>query len=103
MKITREVNGVSMDFELTEDELWHAHMEQQDIFDRMDVDGYTTGYYTPEDFKDVFGVTVDEFDGLFEDVVSAYRDRRIDTYEDVHDAAFSVIQDYKNGKKARED
>ena len=93
MKIYR--NGVEI--ELTDEELYSAFMEQQEIFNRMDVEEFTINYYsTVEDFKDVFGLTVEEFRPLMDEVVDAYRDRPIDCYEEVQDAAFTVIQRHKN-------
>lgn len=98
MKITREVNGIPMEFVLTDDELYDAYVEQQETFDRLDVKSFTVDYYLPEDFKDVFGVTVEEFAPMLDDVVGAYRDRPIDACEEVQEAARKVIREHKEAK-----
>lgn len=96
MKIYR--NGVEI--ELTGDELYNAFREQKAIFNRMDVEEYTTEFYEPEDFKDVFGMTVEEFLPLMEDVIDEYDDREFDCEEAVQNAAFNVIERHRQAKEA---
>ena len=108
MKIYRKLHGKNIVFgcdeigiELTDEEMYAAFLEKQDQFDREDVENYTTAYYAPEDFKDVFGLTVEEFRPLMDEVVDEYRDRPIDCYEEVQGAAFTVLQRHRRRKEAQ--
>ena len=52
MKITREINGIPVEIELTFDELHQAYFEIQDIFDYQDVIDYIALNY--EDYEKEF-------------------------------------------------
>lgn len=82
-------NGVAI--ELTDHELWSAFMERRAKYNMEDVLDYTINYYSPEDFKDVFGVTVEEFEGMVDDVVDEYADREFDCQEAVYNAVKAVL------------
>lgn len=100
MKIYR--NGVEI--ELTDEEMYAAFLEKRDQFDREDVENYTTEYYTPEDFKDVFGLSVAEFLPLMDEVIEEYKEtlgQYVDLYEAVQGAAFTVLQRHRRRKEAQ--
>lgn len=52
MKITREINGIPVEIELTWEELHQAHFEMQDVFDYQDVIDYISSNY--EDYEKEF-------------------------------------------------
>lgn len=55
MKIKRVWCGFNIEFELTEDELYDAYIEQQEAFDRSDCEnGFELEYGNEEWFHDVF-------------------------------------------------
>lgn len=48
MKITREINGATVEIELTDNELWSAYAEQEHKFDIQDVRDILTDYEDAE-------------------------------------------------------
>jgi len=49
MKIIRKVNGQTMHFELSDDELRRAYFEQQEKFDVQSVINYIESYYEDDE------------------------------------------------------
>lgn len=106
MKITREVNGQVMEFELTSDELFSAYREQEAEFDKQDVineleiyDSEETGR---EDFLGKYGVPFDKVwnnEELIEGIAAEKR-RNMDKYGmewtyALHDAMNTELARYK--------
>lgn len=79
MKINREINGKIYEFELTEQELYDAFAEQEFQFDLENVRNYFEDY-TAEDFRDEYGITIEEAEEKFEDIAYQLR-RNIDKYD----------------------
>ncbi len=64
MKITREVNGISMEFELTFSEIREAYLEEQRNCDMEDVECHIEDYEIDgetEEFEEKFGIDVATF------------------------------------------
>ena len=64
MKITREVNGVSMEFELTSSEIREAYLEEQRNCDMEDIGCHIEDYEfngETEEFEEKFGIDIDTF------------------------------------------
>ena len=97
MKIYR--NGAEI--KLTRDELFAAYCEQQERFDRMDVECFTVNNYNGKEFKELFGVTKKEFRSMLDTVRYVYRRDFcvFDVCEAVHNAADFVIQCHENQHK----
>lgn len=55
MKITREINGQSVEFELTHDEMMRTFLEQQEAFDAQDVKALTENF-SEEEFVEMYGL-----------------------------------------------
>lgn len=79
MTITRTVGGEQLSFELTESELANAYFEQQYKFDQQDVMDLICGW-DDDDVLGVFGVTVEEYGKLSEDIATEMR-RNMDKYD----------------------
>jgi hypothetical protein len=56
MKITREVNGQTVEFELTDKEMLDTFFEQQEAFDAQDV-VMLIEHYSEEEFVEKYGVS----------------------------------------------
>ena len=56
MKITREVNGQTVEFELTHKEMMDAFFEQQEAFDVQDIEELV-GIFSEEDFIEIYGLS----------------------------------------------
>lgn len=65
-------DSYQVEYELTDDELYQAFLEQEHIFDKMDVECYISGW-DDEDVVDSFGITREQFEN-FTDAI-AYRMR----------------------------
>lgn len=100
MKIQREINGISMEFELTDDELWSAFQEKEQQFDRQDIEDAVCGL-EDEDIDDLYGVSREVLESLFDQM--AYEKRRNQDRYDMgwefarDEAIQTVIQRYKEG------
>lgn len=79
MTIKRIVNGVEMEFELTNLELYNAYAEQQHNFDRLDVLGYLNEF-SDEQLVNDYGMTRVEAEMLIDDMADRMR-RYMDKYE----------------------
>ena len=55
MKITREINGQAVEFELTHDEMMRTFLEQQEAFDTQDVKALTENF-SEEEFIEMYGL-----------------------------------------------
>ena len=55
MKITREINGQAVEFELTHDEMMRTFLEQQEAFDTQDVEALTENF-SEEEFIEMYGL-----------------------------------------------
>lgn len=79
MKINRNVNGVKMEFELTDDELCNAYIEQQHIFDIMDCENMIV-CLNDDEIIDCYGVTREQYLSLLDEMADVLR-KNIDKYE----------------------
>lgn len=86
MKITREINGKQVEFELTPSELYLAFEEQQEAFDKEDILMYIDGFDS-EDFES-YGVSEQAFRHLVPTM--AYLKRR---YQDKYDMDWQSARD----------
>ena len=75
MTIKRVINGMEMEITLNSVELWDAYMEKQHEYDLEDVDNYLE-YHDETDIMQEYGVTMDGFDNLKEEMASLYRKYR---------------------------
>ena len=55
MKITREVNGQTVEFELTHKEMIDTFLEQQEAFDAQDIEMLVESF-SEEDFIEIYGL-----------------------------------------------
>ena len=79
MKIKRKIDGKEFEFELTDDELWHAYDELQHKFDLDAVDTQFC-FYTDEELMNTYQKTREEIRKLYPDI--AYEMRRLmDKYD----------------------
>ena len=56
MKITREVNGQTVEFELTNKEMMDTFFEQQKAFDAQDIEMLVESF-SEEDFIEIYGLS----------------------------------------------
>ena len=56
MKITREVNGKTVEFELTHKEMIDTFLEQQEAFDAQDIEMLVESF-SEEDFIEIYGLS----------------------------------------------
>ena len=56
MKITREVNGQTVEFELTHKEMIDTFLEQQEAFDAQDIEMLVESF-SEEDFIEIYGLS----------------------------------------------
>lgn len=56
MKITREVNGQTVEFELTHKEMVDTFFEQQEAFDAQDIEMLVENF-SEEDFIEIYGLS----------------------------------------------
>lgn len=98
MKITREIDGLPVEFELTPSELYLAFEEQQEEFDREDILMYIDGFDS-EDFES-YGVNEHVFRSLI--TTMAYLKRHYQSKYDMDwqsardEAIKDAIYRYKN-------
>ncbi len=101
MKIKREVNGVPMEFELTDDELWSAFQEKERQFDRQDIEDAICDL-EDEDVDDLYGVSREVLESLFDQMASKkrrYQDEYGMTWTEARDEAIrDVVRHYKEGR-----
>ena len=79
MKITREINGKTHTFELTEDELYNAYFEQEHIFDVDDI----SSFFDELDDGDImseYGKTREEVKWHYDEIAYEMR-RQMDKYD----------------------
>ena len=87
MTIRRIVNGMEMEFELTDRELWEAYEEEQHKCDLSDIDGAFEDL-SDADLMEMYGVTREKIEELRE--AMAYRYRR---YRDNYDESWIYDRD----------
>lgn len=87
MKITRNVNGKAVEFELTRDELYSAYEEQEHIFDKADVEDVFDSMLDEEVIEN-YGISKSIAEGLLDEM--AYRMRH---YIDKHDMSLESARD----------
>lgn len=87
MTIKRTVNGVEIEFELTDRELYNAFEEQQHIFDRLNMLDYLSDM-SDEQLTEDYNITKLEAEKLVDDM--AYRMRR---YIDKYDCSWDYARD----------
>lgn len=73
MKIKREINGETIEIELTEDELYNAYNEQKLLFDKEDVEQQLADCYSDADLMEDYGLTRNEAEALTDDMTYRYR------------------------------
>ena len=56
MKITREINGQTVEFELTHKEMLDTFFEQQEAFDAQDIEMLVENF-SEEDFIEIYGLS----------------------------------------------
>lgn len=56
MKITREANGQTVEFELTHKEMIDTFLEQQEAFDAQDIEMLVESF-SEEDFIEIYGLS----------------------------------------------
>lgn len=79
MTIKRTVNGVEMEFELTDCELFNAYMAQQHKFDLEDISNYFFGVEDVDLLED-YGFIRAELETMYEDMANRMR-RYMDKYD----------------------
>lgn len=79
MTIKRNVNGIEMEFELTDCELFNAYMAQQHKFDLEDISNYFFGVEDADLLED-YGFIRAELETMYEDMANRMR-RYIDKYD----------------------
>ena len=79
MTIKRNVNGVKMEFELTDRELFDAYMAQQHKFDLEDISNYFFGVEDADLLED-YGFIRVELEAMYEDMANRMR-RYMDKYD----------------------
>jgi hypothetical protein len=98
MTIKRTVNGVEMEFELTDRELFDAYEEQQHKFDIQDIDGFFCCYDNDECIRE-YGFSRAEIETMYEDMADRMR-RYIDKYDCSWDySRDTAIQEILNERK----
>ena len=79
MNITREINGVIHEIELTDNELYQAYLEKEFQFDRMDVEDVFDGI-SDDDLIEAYGVGFDAIAPLIDEMAEQKR-RNMDKYD----------------------
>ena len=110
MKITRKINGIPVDIELTDGELCSAYWEAQEKFDVADIDYWLEDYFDcPEDFAAQFGLGLDEFRencmGFAGQMLRKYIERNEDACSDAtfiarEDAVRTAAEHYLDERKS---
>lgn len=80
MKIMRVINGIEMEIELTDRELWEAYEEEQHKCDLSDIDNAFEDL-TDDELVEDYGKTRGELEELKEDMAYRYRKYR-DNYDE---------------------
>ena len=95
MTIKRNVNGVKMEFELTDCELFNAYMAQQHKFDLEDISNYFFGVEDADLLED-YGFIRAELETMYEDMacrMRRYMDKYDCTWDYSRDTAIQEILD----------
>jgi len=79
MKITREVNGQTVEFELTHNEMMDTFFEQQKAFDAQDIEMLVEDF-SEEDFIEIYGLSPSVVLENAEEIGSRMR-KNIDKYD----------------------
>lgn len=91
MKIYREINGTSVEIELTADELCKAYFEAQEKFDVADIDYFLEDYFDdPASFEEEFGLSMDDFREHCMDFAGKMLRKYIERNEDCADAQWNA-------------
>ena len=94
MKITRKINGITVDIELTVGELNAAYYEAQENFDRADIDYHLENYEgNPAQFEEEFGVSLETFRAECLPYAGERLRRWIERYEDYNDYMWDARED----------
>ena len=98
MTIKRNVNGIEMEFELTDCELFNAYMAQLHKFDLEDISNYFFGVEDADLLED-YGFIRAELETMYEDMADRMR-RYIDKYDCSWDySRDTAIQEILNERK----
>ncbi len=88
MKIIREVNGMSMEFELTEDERFSAYEEQEHAWDVK----YITNTFVEERFDDL---SDEERESAYNEIAYAFREKLNKMeHPDSYEAALKAVDEF---------
>lgn len=91
MKIYREINGTSVEIELTADELCKAYFEAQENFDVADIDYFLEDYFDdPASFEQEFGISMEVFRKNCMEFAGQMLRKYIERNEDVSDACWNA-------------
>lgn len=91
MKITRIINGTTVEIELTRAELNTAYWEAQQNFDREDVDFHLENYDDdPDQFERELGISLETFRANCLPYAGERLRRWIERYEDHNDYMFDA-------------
>lgn len=93
MKITREINGQTVEFELTHKEMLAAFFEQQEVFDAQDIEMLVENF-SEEDFIEIYGLSPSVVLENVEEIGSRMR-KNIDKYDmDWESARDEAVSDW---------
>ena len=93
MKIKREVNGQTVEFELTHEEMRDAFFEQQEAFDAQDIEMLVENF-SEEDFIEIYGLSPSVVLENVEEIGSRMR-RNIEKYDmDWESARDEAVSDW---------
>lgn len=79
MTITREINGQTIEIELTSQELYEAYLEKQNEFDRQDIEDVFNGF-DDDELEDMYGMTRAQLEEKIPELAHEMR-RNIDKYD----------------------
>lgn len=94
MKIYREINGTSVEIELTVEELHNAYYEAQDKFDVADIDYFLEDYFDDHaSFEEEFGISMEVFRENCMEFAGQMLRKYIERNEDCSDAQWNARND----------
>lgn len=91
MTIKREINGQTVEIELTSHETYEAYLEKQNEFDKQDIEDVFYGF-DDEELEDMYGLTREQLIEKTPELAAEMR-RNIDkydmTWQEARDAAIA--------------
>ena len=85
MKITRIINGINVEIELTSTEMLDAYCEKQTQFDKQDIQDLYN-WLSPEEIESTYHITKEKLDAGLDEMAYELR-RNIDKYDMHWDSA----------------